>query len=338
MSTRPLSAKYKTLLFVGAVLSLLLLPDTMQCGILPFNCRVYKVYEIGTADEIALCTDTLTLHVGIPIPAKHPDSPVETPVEIYQVVNESDSVRLDPIPLTIHNVEDEGNIIVRTNGMPWNGPDSINQTRYLLRTHCTYFNGATNEPPIDRYFVKRNLINAYSIARSMVDSSELNVEGITPTREKSLTAIGKGVNLFTIPKHGSWNFHHWSSSLNVTDLQPAKRKQVVREGCWPQYDTVVFTAWYTDQLVSVESVGSVHEFEKEKIHYDPLLAQLTVQSEMANSCIAQLIDLQGRTIREYRSRMQSEVHAIDAYGLHGLHFLVGTMGMHPFTFPVFFHY
>ena len=297
--------------------------------------------------EVPACLDTLTVHVGIPIPEKHPNSPVEWPMQIYKRVYIDGGLQILPVSLTVRFDYENGDMIALTEGMPAYEGDSSAPLTYILYTDCRYFEGPDGEQPLMQYFSKQSLIHAYSEARTLKDSALItDYVGSEPTRENGLFGLLNGAMISTPFKDSIWTFDHWSSSFPLAALDPFQVLQVVQNKCWPLRDTVVFTAWYNEAPVSVNESSAgltpdVTFLQRENT--------VTVVAKNQDMCTVAIIDLHGRVVSTYSSlntysstntysTVSADIqHVIDTSGLSGFYLLVGTIGTRPFAQSFVFH-
>jgi hypothetical protein len=250
-------------------------------------------------------------------------------------------VHIIPVELTVRFDQENGDMIAITEGMPAYEVDSSASLRYMLYTDCRYFNGPEGREPSLQYFTKQSLIRGYGIARSMRDSAVISERVLTePIPENGLSTLLNGLIISTMERDSIWTFDHWTSSVPITGFDPYQLLQIVKDDCWPLFDTVVFTAWYKETTVHVDERERITQRDGQPaldIRYEQSTAQIIIESDLREMCKAVLIDVQGRTLQSYDSIRSAFIHTISTQRANGLHFLVGTIGMRPFVQSFVFH-
>ena len=260
-----------------------------------FNCKPYRIEHTIMDLVLPMCTDTIELCVGVPIPQKHAASPVDTPVRMYDLGplgEQLDEPRRMEITWTFD--EQFGRImVVPLSPMPVHEPGDYREIRYRITIDCRYWNGETRaDDTVKVDVVKQHLIRAYAEARSIHDSTLLSDQIYAmPPSTSPIHFVSDGVWIDVEDEAGSWEFSHWTSSDGGVVVEPTQPTQHIIDVCWPLKDTVVFTAWFKDVNTSIdEQRGGGLD-----IYWNHALHVLEVGGLQSPASIA-VIDVNGRTV------------------------------------------
>jgi len=226
-------------------------------GYPPFGCRPYRIDEASGGQVIAPCADTIRLCVGKPLPIRHPDAPVSSPVRLY---------RMGPDPTSPSVVEEVGVhwsteanhgavVVIPDPPMEALEADQRTPVRYRLVTDCRFWEGPQAVKP-DTSFIeiwKQHVVPFRGQALRLHDQQRIDDDVIMmPVPQVSLALISDGVYL-SAESGERYRFDHWTCSAPGIAVQSEASDQLVRDVCWPLQDTVVFTAWYQDRTADLET-------------------------------------------------------------------------------------
>jgi hypothetical protein len=221
----------------------------------PFSCT--PIFLMYTYDDtmVPSCADSITVCIGIPIPPRSADHTVLTPAYLLRDSG-NDQHPYDTIDCDVRVDSIVGTItFYPKDPMPVMDDDLINNVEYLIQTNCEYWD--TEETGTRQYrVIKQHTIRAYAEARSANDSMIIDDALVAPPQRSLIHLVFDGVNLYAPDTNGDLVFDKWTSSHEEIEFEPSRPVQHIGTECWPLRDTVIFTAWYTDEPTTVkESVG-----------------------------------------------------------------------------------
>lgn len=221
----------------------------------PFGCRPRKVDAAAGGSVIAPCADTIRLCLGKPLPVKHPESPVSSPVRLYRM-GPDPTVPTVVQEVGVHWASDADNgSVVAIPDPPLEALEADQRTpvRYRLVTDCRFWEGPLAAQP-DTSFVeiwKQHVVHYAGQARRIHDQLQIDADVVmSPASQISIAYIAEGVYL-SAESGERYMFDHWTCSDPVVPLIEDAAEQHLLDVCWPLEDTVVFTAWYRDRTADL---------------------------------------------------------------------------------------
>jgi hypothetical protein len=201
--------------------------------------------------------------------------------------------------------------------MPVMDDDLINNVEYLIQTNCEYWD--TDETGTRQYrVIKQHTIRAYAEARSEIDNSILSEVDVVPPKRSLVHMIFDGVNLIAPETHGGLFFDKWTVSHAEVEYDPTSPAQNIGTACWPLRDTVIFTAWYTDEPTTVkESVGG-----KQDVVCTTSADDYTFTSTALPITEIMVVDLLGRIKRMVRPLPALMQVDVSRRGIDGVHVVI----------------
>ncbi|NQW30589.1 MAG: hypothetical protein HQ472_08760 [Ignavibacteria bacterium] len=135
--------------------------------------------------------------------------------------------------------------------------DPTEVATYKMVVICGYW-AAGSDLIQQRFFQKQNVLRAYTVAR-MIGTEEIvfaDTETMPPL-DSVIQPISSKLRINTVSQTDSLQFSHWTCSADGIPYSPSGSNQVIEHRCWPQRDTVIFTAWYKKITSAVsESAGA----------------------------------------------------------------------------------
>lgn len=273
----------------------------------------------GNNLNIPYCSDSIVLETLMPIGERAPNSTVTECARLYRKDENGELVLLKTstdcgagaTEIVIKVLEPFSSHLISENEV----------AVYRLFLSCGFWEASnTNETMF--FIQKQNISRALAVSR-LVNGGQLIGESTKtfPNMDSIFQPISRGIRLYTVPSVGELTFSHWTCSLSDIPFAPNETAQAINYRCWPNKDTVFFTAWYNGVISDVEEQTDVQNLV---VRYNEATAQLTVQNYLFDSF--QIFDVQGQLIVQGKNASNSTQSLLDLDLRSGMHVFVGRKG------------
>lgn len=274
----------------------------------------------GNSLNIPYCSDSIVVETQMPIGKRDQSSTVTECARLYRKNENGELVQLK----TSTDCGVGASEIVIKVLEPFNShlTSEFEVAVYRLFISCGFWEAAnTNETMF--FIQKQNISRAIAVSRLVIGGQLIGESTKTfPNMDSIFQPISRGVRLYTVPTVDELTFSHWTCSLPDIPFAPNEYAQAINYRCWPNKDTVIFTAWYNGVISDVEEQNDGRNLV---VQYNQATSQLSVQNFLFDSF--QIFDVQGQQIIHGKNATNSSQSFLDLDLRSGVHVFVGRKGL-----------